>query len=518
MSKILISIMVLVFGLALLLPAAIAQDDSQVILEEITAEDLGLTEEPTVLPTSPVGYFFKNIGRSLQTAFTFNSVKKAELQLKQANERILEAKIVAEREGDNAKTQEVVAKALEKIESLKDKVSQRIEKIQENDSQSADRLLDLVTDREVKHQQLIDNITVKMENLSEERKVRIEEVKERTLEKYSNLLERVDVDGEKIRERLEKVLDRNQDKIDNLKAIPVLERLTDKIQSADIKESLTEAKVNITDRVIEFIQVDPNFEKNDDFEQKLRSMQSVSDQDEGYNLRALNLVKERLEEKVQTAPALRAINTNIERLKEERLQYFKGKLEEAGSDDDRAELLKPLEEGEVGSVEVLEEIRARVQDSNLVEDLKERQEVQIRKLNDRVENLQDGAKAETLRQMIEAKPEVKRVINKESQILDRLKEKAAEGSAVNSSRQEVSPVRPVEKRPEGSSVVDRPASQQTRDQNQRTEQNQIRDELKEELRRDQEIEVRRENMETNAEVIRPLPDRDQNLDRQRLDN
>jgi len=58
--------------------------------ENIKPEDLGVGD-PNILPDSPL-YAFKNIGRGFQSFFTRDPVKKAELKLKFANEKIIEAK------------------------------------------------------------------------------------------------------------------------------------------------------------------------------------------------------------------------------------------------------------------------------------------------------------------------------------------------------------------------------------------------------------------------------------------
>jgi len=100
--KIFISLIAFVFlGAAMSLVLAEENGDSQDELdlqaeemvdfdEDIEAEDLGVSD-PTILPNSPF-YFLKNWGRGMRSFFTFNPVKKAELKLRFANERLIEAK------------------------------------------------------------------------------------------------------------------------------------------------------------------------------------------------------------------------------------------------------------------------------------------------------------------------------------------------------------------------------------------------------------------------------------------
>jgi hypothetical protein len=63
--------------------------------ENIEAQDLGV-KEPRILPGSPF-YFLKDFGRGIRSFFTFNPVKKAELRLRFANEKLIEAKKLAVR-------------------------------------------------------------------------------------------------------------------------------------------------------------------------------------------------------------------------------------------------------------------------------------------------------------------------------------------------------------------------------------------------------------------------------------
>ena len=68
--------------------------------DEITITvDLGI-EDPGTLPTSPF-YFLKEWRRGLKLLFTFDRVKKAELELEISNEKAAEAKKVEEENPDN---------------------------------------------------------------------------------------------------------------------------------------------------------------------------------------------------------------------------------------------------------------------------------------------------------------------------------------------------------------------------------------------------------------------------------
>jgi hypothetical protein len=58
--------------------------------EEISPEELEV-KEPIILPDNPL-YIVKDAWRGIKKAVTFNPVKKAELELQYANEKIIETK------------------------------------------------------------------------------------------------------------------------------------------------------------------------------------------------------------------------------------------------------------------------------------------------------------------------------------------------------------------------------------------------------------------------------------------
>ena len=65
--------------------------------EVTTADETSIEAEAEALGVEVPGtfYFFKQFGQNLQKAFTFNPVKKAEIDLKQASEQLMRAKSLA---------------------------------------------------------------------------------------------------------------------------------------------------------------------------------------------------------------------------------------------------------------------------------------------------------------------------------------------------------------------------------------------------------------------------------------
>ncbi len=105
-NKILITLIAtsFIFGAGIVLAEG---ENTTTISDEatVTAQDLEVSN-PNVLPDSPF-YFFKEIGRNIQTLFTFNSVVKAQLKEKISNEKLIELQKMVEQN----KSQKAIEKA-----------------------------------------------------------------------------------------------------------------------------------------------------------------------------------------------------------------------------------------------------------------------------------------------------------------------------------------------------------------------------------------------------------------------
>lgn len=183
-----ISICFLIISGLFLGSVAIAQENND---EEVTAEDLGVSE-PKTLPNSPF-YFLKSFWRNLRLTFTFDSVNKAELRLRFANEMLIEAKRLAE-ETDN---QELFQRAIDKYQGQMEKLQTRIEKIQakSEDNPKADAFLNRFNRKIELHERLMEKLGEKLENPQAQEKImeakqrtiqHLNQVKEKLIEKFKN--------------------------------------------------------------------------------------------------------------------------------------------------------------------------------------------------------------------------------------------------------------------------------------------------------------------------------------------
>ncbi|MBI5221581.1 MAG: hypothetical protein HY979_02135 [Candidatus Magasanikbacteria bacterium] len=435
MKKFFILALIIAFGLILAQvslaqeqPATTQENQPAAVSSDVTATDLGVAE-PTVLPSNRFGYFFKNLARAVQTTLTFNQVKKAELELKIANERLVEAQKVAEIDSTSAKTQAIVAKAQEKYQQLIEKVQTRVEKLKEKGDQRAEALLDKVTDRQLKQQQLMENLQDKLENLPVEQKERLEQVREKVLENFGQFLERVDENTEKVKERLDKVIEsQNDNQLKVIRHLEVMERLGDKLQNENIKEGLTQAKEQLRDKMIANLKEQSSGANIQEFKENL---QEVSGQ-EGYKLRVINFLDEGLDKEALFNRPLQQFRQTLEEVKVEQEDSFREKLESAVSTVEQSKLLESLQSGEVKSVEILERVKNKVRNEKAKEALEQAQEKQVEQFNERFEKMEKLEQVQELQKEMKALPAVQRIIrttgpelfNKAEERLEQIKEKA----------------------------------------------------------------------------------------------
>lgn len=340
--KILFLISILVIGGLFLSKAIIAQDletaDEEIAADEdVVAEDLGVSE-PRILPDRPL-YFIKNIWREVRMTFTFSKVKKAELRLHYANQRLIEAKAMAGKPGKEERFQQVLKNYQGEIEKLKAQVGKF--KAKAEDSPKIDKFLDKYTDRTAKHQRLMDHLE---KQLSDEPVVlgKIKEAKERALEHFGEVIEQLE-EKDKIPERLEKNLEKIEGSIfKNFKNLGVLLELEEKVPE-QAKEAIQQAQQNALKR----LQGDLEKMSSEDQEKFGEYVEGVGGA-QATHLRILEKLEER-----ELLPALeRKIEQNREKV-QERVQAI---------EKDALQLRERIQEGvkEQTQEEVKEQAREQV--------------------------------------------------------------------------------------------------------------------------------------------------------------
>ncbi len=112
---------------------------------------------PVLLPTSPF-YFLKEASRGITSFFTFNPVKKAELEVRFADEKLIEAKTVMAKNPQNEK---VIENAFDGYNRQLNELKTRLSGLEvPSQNPDVDALLNKVTDRAIKHRIILDEATM----------------------------------------------------------------------------------------------------------------------------------------------------------------------------------------------------------------------------------------------------------------------------------------------------------------------------------------------------------------------
>lgn len=123
-------------------------------ISNITASDLGVANVGT-LPTSRF-YFLKEWGRRISRFFTFNSVAKAELELKITNEKAAEALKVQEKKPDDT---EALAISLEHYTKAAERLQAHLVKLKEtSENPKVEKLLEKLNEQTLKHAVLLNQL------------------------------------------------------------------------------------------------------------------------------------------------------------------------------------------------------------------------------------------------------------------------------------------------------------------------------------------------------------------------
>ena len=228
-------------------PVAFATADPVTTSAEVsTAETISIEAEAESLGVEVPGrfHFLKSWGYSLQKAVTFNPVKKAEIDLKQASERIVQARQLASN-SDDPKVQEKVEAALDKYQEKMASIKERSEEFKAKSPELAEKFLDKLSDRQIKQQDMISKLEEKM---PEEAWQHLNQVREKTMEHYSDVIDKVIEDKDKIADHLLKAFDgQNVSDFNRLKHIEILKNLEDKVP-AEAKASIIRAQENVLDK------------------------------------------------------------------------------------------------------------------------------------------------------------------------------------------------------------------------------------------------------------------------------
>lgn len=220
--------------------------EAVVAAETVTNADLGV-QDPGVLPSSPL-YFFKEIGRGLQRALTFNAVAKTELELQVTSEKAAEAKKVAEQNPDDEKG---IERALLNYKQAQERLRSRLERLAEtSENPNIDKLLDKVAERIIAHEKLF----VELQAKHAEHKTTLEDIKNEVDETIEGVAAKDTAD--KFRDRLEHAFENSRGStLKHVRSIEFIDRLRESGQvSNDVKDKLDELRNTLSEKAGENIE------------------------------------------------------------------------------------------------------------------------------------------------------------------------------------------------------------------------------------------------------------------------
>lgn len=207
--------------------------------EEISYQELEV-ETPKLLPNNPF-HFIKSWGWGIRRVLTFDSVKRAELELEITNEQAAEIKRLEETDPDNAKS---IERAMDNYQQNTELLKNRLEILKEtSENPNVDKLLDKLIDRSLKHQRLFDNLKLKFENRPALIK-KLEDIQNRVDDVIVKIPEKFE-DALKFKERVQKIIEgQPQRMFKELRAMEFIDRLEEKLPEIQ-KEHLQNLKENL---------------------------------------------------------------------------------------------------------------------------------------------------------------------------------------------------------------------------------------------------------------------------------
>lgn len=329
--------------------------------ETVSYQDLE-AKVPAILPDSAL-YSFKRFGRGLRKAFTFNSVKKIELEIHYANQELADAQQLLNEKQNKAGVEDKVIKSVKKFEETLQNVRENAKSLRPED---AKRVVENILDKQIKQQKVLSGIENKIldSSLSGEAKdkvlSKIEEAKTRSADHVANTVGKLEEDQTLLAQHFDAVFENQRgSEFRDLRNLEVLNRLEDFVPE-EAREAIESAQRNAIKRFYNNVNEIPEELRAARFEKYV----GHSSGEESRNLEIFESIK-------NSPNATSVIINNIEQVKEISSQKFKDRLESYGNDygdgdlaqrfRDRAFNQFKTEQGvDIGKLRAFDEIKNRV--------------------------------------------------------------------------------------------------------------------------------------------------------------
>lgn len=238
--------------------ASISAEVQPVTAEEV-AEEPELEgveiEEPKEVP-SGMGLWWKGVKEKVKLATTVNPVKKAELQLKYAEERMRLAKLMAQK-ADDQKTQVRIHRMIGQAQEMMDKVEARRERLMQENNERGSRLLRNIATHQIRREAVMDKIE---EKLPEGAVEKFDELRDKGMVQGRRLLNAINNENApaETREHLQAIKDRIEAHAEEIKLFRERRvELMDKLKAGgeevktEVKEQLKELREERLDKMQE---------------------------------------------------------------------------------------------------------------------------------------------------------------------------------------------------------------------------------------------------------------------------
>jgi len=419
-----ISLFVLLFCLITIVHSQTTSTEEEILFlvkldEDITAQDLGVGE-PTILPDSPF-YFFKKIKRKIQTFFTFDPIKKAKLQLKFANEKLIEAKKLAEKKNSSP---EKILKTLESSQKDFTKVKEIVKKLKNKiENPEAKKILEKVIDTSIKQQRLFDKFE---KQLPKETHEKLKKIKTLHIQKIAEILQIPP--SEFLQKKLPEIVEKQKgSKFKEFKSLEILKNL-----QSFLPEESQKGIETAQERILENLK--RKLEKEKENSEKFKKYLKIIGGNELVHLEIL----EDLEQKdlpLKTIESLKEAKEQVIKKVENRLRRFK----EKGMKDAEIEFLKPLLKKDIKGVRIIKELEKTLPSefkqtiSSFKKELEQRMIEKIKRIDtdrekkkflDEMTRFTDPVQLETIKELENLLPLEKKEIFEE--LKDKVKEKIEE--------------------------------------------------------------------------------------------
>ncbi len=224
---------------------ALAAADEESASEAI-AQEFFSDARPRVLPGNPL-YFFKDVGRAIQSFATFDPEAKAKLHLRYAGEKILEANLLVDRGNPDR-----AARHLASYERDLGKIQQSVDRLLADKPAVAAALTRKTFRDELRHQILIGKVE---KNVSAEAIGEVKEIRAKTIERVGDAISDIK-NKDEVQRIIADALTANGSPFRNLRNLEVLKAIEEKVPEG-AKDAIRKAQGASLKRFVDQIEALP---------------------------------------------------------------------------------------------------------------------------------------------------------------------------------------------------------------------------------------------------------------------